>query len=179
MINIPNEIRVVSDKQEVKFPGGLGFNLTAEAEGAIVEVRLYDRTLEYGIWSYAYPTFDPGQRITARLDLDTSGGVYLAPGTQIEYFYFIRDSLGNEHQTSLATLEYVDTRFHWEEVQAGPLVLRYHDIGESRVTSVVNISQPVLASATNLSPSCNRSATARIRSMSVSGSPPTLSWNRR
>ena len=132
------EIRVVSDKQEVKFPGGLGFDLTAEADGEIVEIRLYYRTLEDGIWSYAYPTFDPGQRITASLDLDTSGSVYLAPGTQIEYFYIIRDSLGNEHQTSLATLEYVDTRFQWKEVQAGPLVLRYHDIGESRVTSVVN-----------------------------------------
>ena len=132
------EIRVVSDQQEVKFPGGLGFNLTAEADGEIVEIRLYYRTLEDGIWSYAYPAFDPGQRITASLDLDTSGSVYLAPGTQIEYFYIIRDSLGNEHQTSLATLEYVDTRFQWKEVQAGPLVLRYHDIGESRVTSVVN-----------------------------------------
>ena len=132
------EIRVVSDQQEVKFPGGLGFNLTAEAEGEIVEIRLYYRTLEEGIWSYAYLKFDPGQRITASLDLDTSGSVYLAPGTQVEYYYIIRDSLGNEHQTSLGTLEYVDTRFQWKEVQAGPLVLRYHDVGESRVTSVVN-----------------------------------------
>ena len=132
------EIRVVSDQQEVKFPGGLGFNLTAEADGEIVEIRLYYRTLEEGTWSYAYPTFDPGKRITASLDLDTSGSAYLAPGTQVEYFYIIRDSLGNEHQTSLATLEYVDTRFQWKDVQAGPLVLRYHDIGESRVTSVVN-----------------------------------------
>ena len=138
------EIRVVSDKQEVKFPGGLGFNLTAEADGEIVEVRLYYRTLEDGIWSYAYPTFDPGQRITASLDLDTSGSVYLAPGTQVEYYYVIRDSLGNEHQTSLATLEYVDTRFQWKEVQAGPLVLLYHNIGESRVTSVVNQVEPHL-----------------------------------
>ena len=138
------EIRVVSDQQEVKFPGGLGFNLTAEAEGEIVEIRLYYRTLEDGIWSYAYPTFDPGQRITASLDLDTSGSVYLAPGTRVEYYYIIRDSLGNEHQTSAATLEYVDPRFQWKEIQAGPLVLLYHDIEESRVTSVVSQVEPQL-----------------------------------
>ena len=146
------EIRVVSDRQEVKFPGGLGFDLTAEAEGEIVEIRLYYRTLENGVWSYAYPTFDPGQRITASLDLDTSGSVYLAPGTQIEYFYIIRDSLGNEHQTSLATLEYVDTRFKWKEVQAGRLVLRYHDIGEYTVTSVVNQVEPQLERIASILP---------------------------
>ena len=138
------EIRVVSDQQEVKFPGGLGFDLTAESEGVIVEILLFYRTLEEGIWSYAYPTFDPGQRVTARLDLDTSGSVYLAPGTQVEYYYIIRDSLGNEFQTPLATLEYEDTRFQWKEVQAGRLVLLYHDIGESRVTSVVNQVEPHL-----------------------------------
>ena len=150
------EIRVVSDQQEVKFPGGLGFNLTAEAEGEIVEIRLYYRTLEEGIWSYAYPTFDPGQRITASIDLATSGSAYLAPGTRVEYYYIIRDSLGNEHQTSLATLEYVDTRFRWKEVQAGPLVLRYHDIGESRVTSVVNQVETQLERIAGLLPAGDR-----------------------
>lgn len=138
------EIRVVSDELEVNFPGGLDFDLTAEADGEIVDIRLYYRTLEDGIWSYSYPKFDPGQRITARLGLDTSGSVYLAPGTQVEYYYIIRDSLGNEYQTTLATLEYVDTRFKWKEIQAGPLVLSYHDVGDSRVTSVVNQVVPEL-----------------------------------
>ena len=138
------EIRVVSDELEVNFPGGLDFDLTAEADGEIVEVLLYYRTLEDGIWSYSYPKFDPGQRITARLGLDTSGSVYLAPGTQVEYYYIIRDSLGNEFRTTLSTLEYVDTRFDWKEIQAGPLVLSYHDIGDSRVTSVVNQVVPEL-----------------------------------
>ncbi len=146
------EIRVVSDQLEAKFPGGLGFDLTAEADGEIVEIRLYYRALEDGIWSYAYPKFDPGQRITAILDLDTSGSVYLPPGTQVEYYYIIRDSLGNEIQTSLATLEYADTRFQWNEVQAGPLVLRYHDISESRVTSVVDQVEPQLARIARILP---------------------------
>ena len=150
------EIRVVSDRQEVNFPGGLGFNLTAEAEEEIVEIRLYYRTLEDGIWSYAYPTFEPGQRITASHDLDTSGSVYLAPGTQVEYYYIIRDSLGNEHQTSAATLEYVDTRFQWKDVEAGPLVLLYHDIGKSRVTSVVSQVETQLERIAGLLPAWDR-----------------------
>ena len=147
---------MVSDQLEVRFPGGLDFDLTAEAEGEIVEIRLFYRTLEEGIWSYAYPKFDPGQRITASLDLDTSGSVYLAPGTQVEYYYIIRDSLGNEYQTSLATLEYVDTRFQWKEVQAGPLVLSYHDVGESRVTSVVNQVERELERIAAILPAGNR-----------------------
>ncbi|PKB81715.1 MAG: hypothetical protein BZY88_05905 [SAR202 cluster bacterium Io17-Chloro-G9] len=146
------EIRVVSDELEVKFPGGLGFDLAAEADGEIVDIRLFYRTLEDGVWSYAYPTFDPGQQITASLDLDTSGSVYLAPGTQVEYYYIIRDSLGNEFQTSLTTLEYVDTRFEWEEVQAGRLVLRYHDVRESQVKSVVKQVEPHLESIASILP---------------------------
>ena len=150
------EIRVVSDELEVNFPGGLDFDLAAEAEGEIVDIRLYYRTLEDGIWSYAYPAFDPGQRITARLGLDTSGSVYLPPGTQVEYYYIIRDSLGNEYQTTLATLEYVDSRFQWKEVQVGPLVLSYHDIGESRVTSVVNQVEPHLERIASILPAVDQ-----------------------
>ena len=146
------DIQVISDDREVKFPGGLAFNLTVEADAEIVEVRLLFRTLDNGIWSYAYPTFQRGSRITASIDLNSTGNIYLPPGTRLEYYYVIRDSLGNEHKTSPTVFEYTDTRFRWEQTQIGPLVLSHYDLNESRVSSVAQQVEPELERIAGLLP---------------------------
>lgn len=140
---VGNEIRVISDWQEARFPSHLVFHLEAESEWKIVEVRLYYRVAAraYGRtpipWTYAYPTFIPDQRITTSLNLRTAGASYLPPGTKLEYYYFIRNVLGNVHQTARATFEYVDDRFRWQQTQMGPLTLLYHDVPPSRVDALV------------------------------------------
>ena len=146
------DIQVISDDLDVKFPGGLAFSLTAEADAEIVEVRLLFRTLDNGTWSYAYPTFQRGSRITASLDLNSTGNIYLPPGTRLEYYYVIRDSLGNEHRTSPTVFEYTDTRFQWEQTQIGPLVLSHYNLSESRVSSVAQQVEPELERIAGLLP---------------------------
>ena len=40
--------------------------------------------------------------------------------------------------TPFKTLEYTDTRFQWQQAQAGPLILMYHDIPKSQVDEVTS-----------------------------------------
>ena len=132
-----SRIRVVSDTWQVEFPSRVVFNLAAEATGSIpgriVEVRLRYRLAGRGAWSYAYPEFAPGHRITATHSLNTGGAKYLPPGTKLEYYYLLRDSAGGRLETLPKTLEYIDTRFQWDETRIGPLALYYHDIPRSYV----------------------------------------------
>ena len=129
-------IEVVAIDEYVEFPGNVDLSLTVEGEADIVEVRLFYRTVGSEVWAYAYPDFVPSNRITASLNLTGEVSSYLPPGTEVEYYYEIRDSQGNLLQTELSVVEYEDTRFDWEEVKVGPLTLRYYDQSNTRVQAV-------------------------------------------
>ena len=131
-----SDIRVLSDWQETEFPGDVVFNLAVEGEQELVEVRLYYRIAGSGAWAYSYATFQPGRRINASLNLSTDGAGYLPPGTDLEYYYSIRDATGNVHETPHAIFEHVDNRFTWKKTRAGPLTLLHHDVPQSQVAVV-------------------------------------------
>ena len=130
------EVTVVNDRWTIRFPGLIVFDLTAQSPQQIVEVRLRFRTEGNRVWSYGYPGFEPGQRVTATFNLSAAGGDFLPLGAQLEYYYEISDNQGGVYETPSKTLEYTDTRFRWQQAQAGPLVLMYHDIPRSQVDEV-------------------------------------------
>ena len=132
------EVTVVKDRWVVQFPGLIAFDLTAQSQQQIVEVRLRYRTVGNRVWSYAYPAFEPGQRVTATFNLSAVGGDVLPLDAQLEYYYVIRDDQGGVYETPAKSLEYTDTRFQWQQAQAGPLILMYHDIPRSKVAEVTS-----------------------------------------
>ena len=132
------EVTVVKDRWVVQFPGLIAFDLTAQSQQRIVEVRLRYRTVGNRVWSYAYPAFEPGQRVTATFNLSAVGGNVLPLDAQLEYYYVIRDDQGGVYETPAKSLEYTDTRFQWQQAQAGPLILMYHDIPRSKVAEVTS-----------------------------------------
>ena len=129
-------IEVLEDSREADFPGGLNFTLTAQGDVEIVEVQLLYRPVGSDIWSYAYADFSPGQRVNSNLTLTVGGSTYLPPGTELEYYYLIRDAEGSLHRTETKVLEYADRRFQWDRTQIGGLALLYHGLSQSRVTAV-------------------------------------------
>ena len=129
----PGGIRVISDTWRVEFPHRVVFHLAAEAPGDIIEVRLRFRPAGGGTWSYVYPQFRPGRSVAATGHLTTGSANYLPPGAKIEYHYQLRDSRGNRLDTPVAALAYEDTRFRWEQTQAGPLTLQHYGLSRSRV----------------------------------------------
>ena len=129
-------IRVLSDETTVSFPGNVMLNLRVEADSHITEVRLYYRVSPSGIWSYTYPQLTRTGEVEAVASLDTSGMNYLPPGAELEYYYSIRDSAGNEVVTKPETFVYIDDRFPWRTTQAGSLTIYWHDLSEKTVNQV-------------------------------------------
>ncbi len=130
-------IEVIDTSEEVDFPGNVDLSVTAEGDSEIVEVRLFYRTVGSKVWAYAYPEFVPDNRVTASLNLTGETSTYLPPGTEVEYYYEIRDAEGNMLRTEPTVVEYEDTRFDWSEVKVGPLTLRYYEQSDLRVRGVV------------------------------------------
>ncbi len=139
------DIKVIDTGEEVDFPGNVDLSVTAEGDSDIVEVRLFYRTVGSRVWAYAYPDFVPANRVTASLNLTGEVSSYLPPGTEVEYYYEIRDAQGNVLRTDPTVVEYEDTRFDWTEVKIGPLTLRYYDQSDLRVRGVVRNLESDLA----------------------------------
>ena len=99
-------IEVVETGEEVSFPGNVDLSVTAQGDADIVEVRLFYRNVGSRIWSYAYPEFVPSSRITASLNLTGEVSGYVPPGTEVEYYYEIRDSAGNLLRTESRRIIY-------------------------------------------------------------------------
>ena len=131
-----SSIEVVSESRRVEFPNGLSFSLTAQGDADIVEIRFLHRLRGSNVWSYAYPEFRSGLRVYANLDISVAGPDYLPPGSEMEYYYVLRDAHGNVHQTDPNVVEYADSRFHWERAQLGGLQLLYHELPQSQVNAV-------------------------------------------
>ena len=131
-----DDIRVLSNQKEVRFPGEVVFNLEVEGEADIVEVRLHLRIPPSLVWTYTYPDLTPSNRVKTSFDLDVSGDRYLPPGTELEYYYTVRDAQGNIMETGPETLVYVDGRYQWQTAKAGPLTIFWHDLSEKQVNKV-------------------------------------------
>ena len=124
---------VLSQDAQVRFAEGVTFNVEVKAESPVVEVKLNFRNANDGPWNYVYLEVEPGTRIEAEHLLETDGATYIPPLASLEYFYTVRDEAGNVSETPRQSLLYTDTRFEWESVTAGPLVLLYHDLSRNRV----------------------------------------------
>ncbi len=133
---VDSSIEVLSQSRRVEFPGRVSFSLTAKGDADIVEVLFFYRLLSSSVWSYAYPDFSPGVRVSANLDLSIAGPNYLPPGADLEYYYILRDARGNVEQTEPKLVEYTDHRYQWERAQIGGLQLLYHGLSPSRVDAV-------------------------------------------
>ena len=125
-------IRVLHQTQQVNFPDGLSLGLIVESDAEITWVQLNYRLVGAKVTSYATGKFTPGKRINARWNNLLAGPTYLPPGATVEYSFSVRDAAGNYLETPLRTLEYVDGRFRWEQVQARGLTLFYHDLPRPR-----------------------------------------------
>jgi len=143
-------IEVVEDRSTVDFPDTLSFTLTAQGSQEIVEVQLLFRASGSDVWSYAYPAFEPAQRVTANLDLNIAGASYLPPGTLVDYYYVLTDAQGNVHHTEAKSIEYIDPRFEWDRTQVDSLLLLHHGQSDFRVAAVAKEVEAALAQVRSL-----------------------------
>ena len=123
----PTTIRIVSDEIAQNFPYNIEFTLGAEDTYEITEISIRFKSPASDIWTYGYPNFVPGRQVKARYKLNTNGSMYVAPGTDLKYFYVITNSNGQLFTTEPQIITYLDTRFTWNTTDKGSLRIMWHE----------------------------------------------------
>ncbi len=125
--------RIISITHDVHFPDEIVLRLEAESEVPVREITLFYTLGRKRATVYGYPTFRPGTHVAAEFRIKTGGASYIPSGTDIEYYYVLRDEAGKVQETPRTTLEYKDPQYEWQRLEHGPLVFLWHDRPESEV----------------------------------------------
>ena len=94
------------------------FRLVASSDETIEEVTLLYRVSGSPVTSRAYADFTPGTEIDAEWVWEHFQGS-LPPGSEVTYYWKLRDTAGRELRTEDASFTYEDDRFDWEETSKG------------------------------------------------------------
>ena len=141
------EIQVVQAGAENQYPNSIKFFVTASSVDEIDEIRLFFRTTGRDTpGAYRALDFDADELVTAESFLPTGGGAnYIPPGTEITYYFEIRDAAGAVSRTPQQKIIYTDSRFEWETLSSGSIIVYYYwEGGEGHARLAVDAARETI-----------------------------------
>jgi hypothetical protein len=139
-------IQVTATDVVNSFPEEVVFRLSAYSQATIEEVTLHYQILPDGVMAYGRPDLTPAERIQVDFHLKANDPPrsYLAPGTQIDYFWEVEDGAGNKLTTEPATFVYEDIRFFWDSISEGNLTVYWYAGSHSSAVSSLEVARDTL-----------------------------------
>ncbi|MSQ07660.1 MAG: hypothetical protein EXR46_10880 [Dehalococcoidia bacterium] len=139
----PPGIQVTSQSAESNFPNDMRFLLTARSPDEINEVRLYFKLPSKVSSAYRVVEFTPGTTISGESVIRVGlGDSYLPPGSELQYYFELRDRGQRVLRTPSRTFIYEDSRLQWRSISSGIITVYYSGgLTEERAKVVLAASQ--------------------------------------
>ena len=139
---------VLDSSAEADFPSGLNFSLSAESGVNITDIRLcysVDRISYAQVTSEAYIEFVPATTVDVSwtLEMVKIGG--LPPGSSLEYWWLVEDASGGKVETASAQVQFDDTRYSWDSLTEGRVIIYWYEGGESFIQELMAAAQQALS----------------------------------
>ncbi len=138
------EIQVLSEEVESRFPTGVAFKVTASSPNIIKEIRVFFKAQGRENSSYAVIDFEPGTQVSAEHLLSITSANHIPPGSSILYSFEIRDGEGQVLRTQEKQAIYEDSRFEWKEINEGFITVYYYGPVERRAQTVMDSVQETI-----------------------------------
>ncbi len=131
------------------FPDGMHFAVSADSDSPIQEIRLRYKILPDGALTIDEPDFDPASSISATLALG-GAGLYLPPGTVIEYHWEATDADGDESRTETQRFFYDDVRFQWTPLESNGITVYYYSGSQAQAQAMLQTAVDRIQSMSQL-----------------------------
>jgi len=140
-------LTVTHSLAEMDFPMRLIFDVSAESDDTITDIRLcylVDRMEHARIISEIYIEFTPSKTVTTQWvwDMRKTGG--LPPGSSVDYWWQVTDSSGAVIRTETARIEIEDNRYDWRVITEGMVTLYWYRGEYSFAEELVDAAQSAL-----------------------------------
>ena len=139
-VQAQGELRVVSSSAQALFPYAISFDLTAEGNVDITDIRLHYKVLRHSfadVTGEAYLQFEPSTTVGViwNWDMRRTGG--LPPGTSVQYWWTVKDASGGQVETSPVVLQFNDGRFTWRSLTQGMVTVCWYEGEQSFADEVM------------------------------------------
>jgi hypothetical protein len=130
LVQAQSRLTILDSSAEAEFPLKLRFNLSAESDDDITDIRLHytvDRESYAQVSSEVYLEFVPDTTIDVKWvwDMRNTGG--LPTGTSVEYWWTVRDVNGNEIETTPVSARFDDKRYPWQSMTEGKVSIYWYE----------------------------------------------------
>ena len=141
-------LAILDSSAEANFPSRLNFNLSAESDVNITDIRLcysVDRISYTEVTSEVYIEFVPAATVDVSwtLEMVKIGG--LPPGSSLEYWWLVENASGEKVETAPARVQFDDIRYSWDSLTEGRVTMYWYEGGESFVQELMAAAQQALA----------------------------------
>ena len=129
-VRAQSALAVLDSSVVINFPASITFNITAESNTDITDIRLrytVDRMTHSRIVSEIPLEFTPSNQVTAQWvwDMRMSGG--MPPGSSIDCWWTLDDESGAEVETTPVTVRMEDNRYDWRSTTRGNVTLYWYE----------------------------------------------------
>jgi len=148
LVQAQSGLAVIESSAEADFPSRLNFNLSAQSDTDITDIRLC-YTLERAgfaqVISEVYIEFTPDTTVNVgwALEMVKTGG--LPPGSSVEYWWLVADGSGDMVETSPAQVQFDDIRYDWHSLTEGKVTLYWYNGNDAFAGELMAKAQEALA----------------------------------
>ncbi|MFH1032215.1 MAG: peptidase MA family metallohydrolase [Chloroflexota bacterium] len=140
-------LTVKDSSVQADFPGNLSFNIKAESNVNITDIRLrytVDRESFARVTSEAFVEFVPATNVDAdwTWDMRRTGG--LPPGTNLEYWWTVTDASGKVTETKPVSVRFDDKRHTWRSVTEGKVSIYWYEGDQNFANALMSAAQQAL-----------------------------------
>ncbi|MDP6127878.1 MAG: peptidase MA family metallohydrolase [Dehalococcoidales bacterium] len=148
LVQAQGGLTISDSSAKASFPLQLNFNLSAESDTDIDDIRLHYTVEREGfaqVTSEVYIEFEPDTAVDAEWswDMRRTGG--LPPGSAITYWWTVTDISGAKVETSLETVHFNDNRYLWLQLTEGMVTIYWYEGEFSLATELMAAAQQALA----------------------------------
>jgi len=147
LVQAQTGLTVLSSSAQVEFPSRLIFNLSAESDVNITDIRLcytVDRVSFAQVTSEVYIEFVPSTTVDVSwtLEMVRIGG--LPPGSSMEYWWTVEDAKSEKIETIPAQVQFNDIRYSWHSLTEGKVTIYWYEEEESFAQELMAAAQQAL-----------------------------------
>ncbi|MFC1864535.1 peptidase MA family metallohydrolase [Chloroflexota bacterium] len=148
LVQAQGGLTILDNSAEAEFPSNLHFNLSAESDVNITDIRLYyivDRESYAQVTSEVYIEFVPDTTVDVQWtwDMRKTGG--LPPGSSVEYWWTVRNTNGSKATTTPASVWFDDNRYPWQSLTEGKVTIYWYEGEQSFAGEIMLAAQQALA----------------------------------
>ena len=141
-------LTILDSSAKVEFPTRLSFNLSAQSDVNITDIRLHyvvDRVSFAQVTSEVYIEFVPSSLVDTKWtwDMRKTGG--LPPGSSVDYWWTVEDAKGNKVETPPTRAQFDDIRYPWRSLTEGKVKLYWYEGEKSFAQEIMATTQQALA----------------------------------